>query len=120
MSSLRLILVTLALTAPAFAQSAFQLHGFLSAREIYTSGQPGWLQGGFGRFDTGASDVNEHRMVTLGVAQIGAEWAPTSWLDLHAHGVARRDQSGSGGKRAGLVEASVDLHSEHLDRKSVV
>jgi len=118
MSSLRLILVTLALTAPAFAQSAFQLHGFLSAREIYTSGQPGWLQGGFGRFDTGASDVNDHRMVTLGVAQIGAQWAPVSWLDLHAHGVARRDQSGSGGKRAGLVEAYVDLHSEHFQLRA--
>ena len=118
MSSLRLILVTLALTAPAFAQSAFQLHGFLSAREIYTSGQPWWLQGGFGRFDTGASDVNDHRMVTLGVAQIGAEWAPVSWLDLHAHGVARRDQQGSGGKRAGLVEAYVDLHSEHFQLRA--
>jgi hypothetical protein len=114
MRSFRLILVTLALTAPAFAQSAFQLHGFLSAREVYTSGQPGWLQGGFGRFDTGAANVNDHRLVTLGAAQIGAEWTPASWLDLHAHGVARRDQQGSGGKRAGLVEAYVDLHSEHF------
>src|SRR5258706_2647830 len=44
MPSLRLILLTLALTAPTFAQSTFQLHGFLSPRQIYTSGQPGWLQ----------------------------------------------------------------------------
>jgi hypothetical protein len=114
----RPVLLTLALTAPAFAQSTFQLHGFLSAREIYTSGQPGWLQGGFGRFDTGASDVNAHRMVTLGVAQIGAEWAPVSWLDIHAHGVARRDQPGSLGKRAGLVEAYADLHSEHFQLRA--
>src|SRR5258708_5187631 len=114
MTSLRLVIFTIAITAPAFAQSTFQLHGFLSAREIYTSGQASWLQGGFGRFDTGASGVDDHRMVTLGVAQVGAEWSPVSWLDLHAHGVARRDQQGSGGKRAGLVEAYVELHSEHF------
>src|SRR5207302_7369842 len=85
MRLLRFTLLLLALTAPALAQSAFQLHGFVSARGIYTSGQPSWLEGGFGRFDTGAGDVNEHRMLALGVAQIGAEWAPASWIDLHAH-----------------------------------
>src|SRR4051794_27493759 len=100
MRPLRFTLLTLALTAPALGQS-FQLHGFVSARGIYTSGQPSWLQGGFGRLDTGAGDVNEHRMLALGVAQIGAEWAPASWIDLHAHGVARRDQSGAGGGRGG-------------------
>jgi hypothetical protein len=118
MRSFRFALLILAITAQLKAQSAFQLHGFVSAREIYTSGQPSWLQGGFGRFDTGASDVNNHRLLTLGVAQIAAEWAPTSWLDLHAHGVARRDQSGSHGKRAGLVEAYVDLHSEHFQLRA--
>src|SRR4051795_11933424 len=97
MRSFRFTLLTLALTAPVLAQSVFQLHGFVSARGIYTSGQPSWLQGGFGRLDTGAGDVNGHRMLALGVAQIGAEWAPASWIDLHAHGVARRDQSGVGG-----------------------
>jgi len=114
MRSLRFTLLTLALTVPALAQSSFQLHGFLSGRGIYTSGQPSWLQGGFGRLDTGAADVNEHRTLALGVAQVGAEWAPASWIDLHAHGVARRDESGAGGKRAGIVEAYVDLHSEHF------
>ncbi|HEV7426717.1 MAG TPA: hypothetical protein VGQ46_10145, partial [Thermoanaerobaculia bacterium] len=115
MRSFRFAVLTLALTLPASAQSAFQLHGFVSARGIYTSGQPSWLQGGFGRLDTGAGDVNEHRMLALGAAQIGAEWAPASWIDLHAHGVARRDQSGAGGRRAGLIEAYVDLHSEHFE-----
>lgn len=110
--------LTLAIAAQLNAQSTFQLHGFVSAREIYTSGQPSWLQGGFGRFDTGASDVNDHRLLTLGVAQIAAEWTPTTWLDLHAHGVARRDQSGSQGKRAGLVEGYVDLHSEHFQLRA--
>ncbi|MBV9070691.1 MAG: hypothetical protein JO231_18400 [Acidobacteria bacterium] len=114
MPPIRLALL-LALTAPALAQSSFQLHGFVSGRGIYTSGQPSWLQGGFGRLDTGAGDVGGHRTVALGVAQIGAEWAPASWIDLHAHGVARRDQSGAGGKRAGVVEAYVDLHSEHFE-----
>jgi hypothetical protein len=115
MPSVRLTLLTLVLTAPALAQSAFQLHGFISARGIYTSGQPSWLQGGFGRLDTGAGDVNEHRTLALAVAQVGAEWAPAAWIDLHAHGVARRDQPGAGGRRAGVVEAYVDLHSEHFE-----
>jgi hypothetical protein len=118
MQRVRLALITLVLASPALAQSTFHLHGFLSAREIYTSGQQSWLQGGFGRLDTGASDINDHRIVTLGVAQIGAEWAPVSWLDLHAHGVARRDQAGSHGKRAGLVEAYVSLHSEHFELRA--
>src|SRR4051794_37692510 len=100
MRSLRCVLL-LTLTVPALTQSVFQLHGFVSARGIYTSGQPSWLQGGFGRLDTGAGDVNEHRMLALGVAQIGAEWTPASWIDLHAHGVARRDQAGGGGGRGG-------------------
>lgn len=114
----RLALLTIALAAPALAQSTFQLHGFLSAREIYTTGQSSWLQGGFGRLDTGASGVNDHRALTLGVAQIGATWAPSTWLDLHAHGLARREQSGAHGKRAGLVEAYVDLHSEHFQLRA--
>ncbi|HSY50835.1 MAG TPA: hypothetical protein VLC46_18670 [Thermoanaerobaculia bacterium] len=115
MRSFRLALLTLALASPAIAQSAFQLHGFLSAREIYTSGQPSWLEGGFGRFDTGASGVNDHRILTLGAAQVGADWTPVSWLNLHASGVARRDQPGAEGKRTGLVDAYVNLHSEHFD-----
>jgi hypothetical protein len=114
----RFALLMLVISAQATAQNTFRLHGFLSAREIYTSGQPSWLSGGFGRFDTGAADVNDHRLLTLGVAQIGAEWAPTSWLDLHGHGVARRDQPGAHGKRAGLIEAYVDLHSEHFQLRA--
>jgi len=115
MRLLRISVLILFSSTPIFAQSPFQLHGFLSAREVYTSGQPSWLQGGFGRLDTGAASVNDHRTVTLGLAQIGAEWIPTSWLTLHAHGIARRDQPGSGGKRAGLVEAYADIHSEHFE-----
>jgi hypothetical protein len=118
MQSFRLALLTLALASSALAQSTFQLHGFLSAREVYTTGQQSWLEGGFGRLDTGAGAVNDHRIVTLGVAQIGAEWASTSWLDLHANGVARREQSDARGKRAGLVEAYVDLHSAHFELRA--
>ena len=114
MRHLRRTLLTLVMATPVFAQSSFQLHGFFSAREVYATGQSSWLQGGFGRLDTGAGGVNDHRIVSLGAAQIGAEWAPTTWLDLHANGVARRDQSGVRGKRAGLVEAYIDLHSQHF------
>ncbi|MEA2166156.1 MAG: hypothetical protein QOK37_4283 [Thermoanaerobaculia bacterium] len=118
MRLIRLSILTLILATNSLAQSTFQLHGFLSAREIYTSGQSSWLQGGFGRLDTGGASVNDHRMSTLGVAQIGATWTPSTWLDLHASGVARREQSGAMGKRAGLVEAYVDLHSEHFQLRA--
>jgi hypothetical protein len=118
MRSTRLALLTFLLATPLFAQSTFQLHGFLSAREVYTTGQSSWLQGGFGRLDTGAGGVDEHRNTTLGVAQIGATWTPATWLELHADGVARREQSGAHGKRAGLVEAYIDLHSEHFQLRA--
>jgi hypothetical protein len=65
MRSFRLAFLTLAIAWPGFGQPAFQLHGFLSAREIYTSGQPSWLQGGFGRLDTGPSAVNDQTRSTV-------------------------------------------------------
>jgi hypothetical protein len=108
------VLVAIAFAAAAPAQT-FQLHGFLSAREMYVTGQPSWVTGGFGRLDAGASDVNDHRNLTLGVAQIGADWTPSTWLDLHASGLARREQPGARGKRAGLVEAYADIHTEHFE-----
>ncbi len=103
------------LSASAFAQSSsFQLHGFLSARAIRVKSEPSWTQHGFGRFDVGADSTDHSRTVNEQVAQLGFDWKPASWLLLHADGVARREPSGTAGKRAGIVQAYADIGTEHL------
>jgi len=90
----------------AFAQSpSFQWHLFLSAREVRVKAQPSWAEGGFGRFDVGATSADSTRTLNTDVAQLGFDWTPVRWLLLHADGVARREPSGTVGKRAGLVQA---------------
>lgn len=103
----------LGVAATAGAQSSLQFHGYLAAREIYVNAQPSWLQGGVGRFDVGADNPDDHRLVNVDSAQLGFDWTPASWLLLHADGVARREQSHSEGKRAGIVQAYVDVFNEH-------
>jgi opacity protein-like surface antigen len=104
-----------AVTASAFAQQkAFQLHAVVSARAIYVKSQPSWTQGAFGRFDVGAKNANDARTVNVDVAQLGFDWTPTSWLLLHADGLARKEPSGTEGSRAGIVQAFADLYTEHL------
>jgi len=100
-----------ALAAPAAAQS-LQFHGFLTAREIYVKAQPSWTQGGFGRFDVGAQTPADHRNVNVEIAQLGVDWTPTTWMLIHADGIARREPSGTIGKRAGLLQGFIDLQSE--------
>src|SRR5262249_1973607 len=46
------------------------------------------------------------------LAQIGAEWTPTTWLTAHAQVLARHEPSGTRGKRFGFVEAYAELHSD--------
>lgn len=110
------IIVISSVTASAFAQqqSSFQLHGFLSGRAIYARSQPSWTEHGLGRFDVGAKNADDTRIVNLDVAQLGFDWAPTSWLLLHADGVARHEPSGTVGSRAGLVQGFFDLFTERL------
>jgi hypothetical protein len=96
----------------AGAQS-FQLHGFLSAREIYVNAQPSWLQGGAGRFDVGADSVDDHKLVNTYNAQLGFDWMPMSWFLVHADGVARHQQSGTIGKKIGLIQAYADIYNDH-------
>lgn len=99
----------------AFAQpSSFQWHLFVSAREVRVQSQPSWTEGGFGRFDVGARSADSTRTLNTDVAQLGFDWTPIRWLLLHADGVARREPSGTVGKRAGLVQAYADLFTEHL------
>ena len=95
----------------ANAQS-FRLLGYLSGREAYVKAPPSWTKGGFGRFDIGADSAGDHATRATGVAQIGAEWLPTTWLTAHAQVLARAEPSGTQGKRAGLVEAYAELHTE--------
>src|SRR5712691_2047955 len=108
----RLIFLTLiAMSGSAFghSSSSYQLHVFISARSIYVKSPLSWTQGGFGRFDVGSSNINDRRNVNLDVAQLGFDWTPASWLAIHADGLARHEQSGTVGKRAGIVQAYADL-----------
>lgn len=109
-------LVLCACCTSAFAQStpSFQWHLFLSARETRVKAPPSWTQGGYGRFDVGADSSSSTRTVNTDVAQLGFDWTPMRWFLLHADGIARHEQSGTVGKRAGLVQAYADLFTEHL------
>jgi hypothetical protein len=107
-----LALLVLGAATTAGAQS-LQFHGYLAAREIYVNAQPSWLQFGAGRFDVGAASLDDHRLVNVDSAQLGFDWMPVTWFLLHADGVARHEQSGSKGKRAGIVQAYADVFNEH-------
>lgn len=110
----RIVLLVLCTIAASASAQSIQFHGFLTAREIYVKAQPSWAVGGFGRFDVGAANSDDHRYVNVDVAQLGMDWTPWSWFLVHADGVARREQRGTVGKRYGLVQAFIDLHTEHL------
>jgi len=115
-----LIVLAFALAANASAQSSssFTFTGILAARENYVTGQPSWLEHGFGRLDIGAAGVDDSRTRPTGFAQLGADWTPTPWLDVHASGVARIEQPHAGGKRAGLIDAFVELHNDHFQLRA--
>jgi hypothetical protein len=111
---LYLAIVLCAFTVPAWGQSQFQIHGFLTGREIYVKAQPSWSEGGIGRFDVGAAGPGDHRTVNVDVAQLGADWTPAGWLLLHADGIARKEPAGTAGRRAGLLQGFADFHTEKL------
>lgn len=104
--------VVWAVALPVFAQtSSIQFHGFLSARAVDVKAQPSWTEGGYGRFDVGAASSASRRIVNVDVAQLGIDWTPTTWLVLHADGVARHEPSDAHGRGAGLVQAYADFYS---------
>ena len=76
------------------------LHGFLAGRAMDTSGQPSWMTGGFGRFDTKSRGVAE--------AQLGIDWTPVKHVLVHAHGLARAEPRDNRGRHAGLVDAYIE------------
>ena len=110
----RIVPALLCTIAASVSAQSLQFHGFVTAREIYVKAQPSWTTGGFGRFDVGAANADDHRYVNIDVAQLGLDWTPWSWFLVHADGVARKEQSGTIGKHAGLVQAFIDLHTDHL------
>jgi hypothetical protein len=105
-------LVALLFVSAAADAQAFRFSGFLIARGIETRSQPSWLSGGFGRLDTGARSAGDSKATNVEVAQLGADWTPAQWFDAHVQGIARHDPPGSGGRRAGLVEAYADLRKD--------
>lgn len=100
-----LVLVMCTIAATAADAQTFSLHGVISARGVNASGPEPALAGGLGRLATGG-DRNDF----FADAIIGAEWQPTTWLTVHASGLARREPSDFGGSNAGLVDAYADLH----------
>jgi hypothetical protein len=82
-------------------QQTFTLDGFLTARGVSADKRPSWLEHGLGRFDASGTDG-------FAIAQLGADWTPSEHFDAHVSGIARREPSSFGGKRAGLTEAYLD------------
>jgi hypothetical protein len=87
--------------AASAQQQTFTLDGFLTARGVDADKRPSWLEHGLGRFDASGNDG-------FAIAQLGADWTPSEHFDAHVSGIARREPSSFGGKRAGLTEAYVD------------
>jgi hypothetical protein len=103
------IVALLAIATSAGAQTkSFTLDGFLMGRGIRATGQPSWMQGGFGRLDYGGTGVDETRSLSQAIAQLGADWIPNKYFDVHVSGLARTRPAADRGKTAGLTEAFVD------------
>src|SRR5260370_25858400 len=100
----------IALAAGAQAQQqTFSVTGILSGRTVRATGQPSWLTGGFGRLDYGGPAAGQSRTVSQAVGQIGADWKPSRFFDVHVDGLARTQPSGYRGRSSGLVQAFADL-----------
>jgi hypothetical protein len=108
----RVILIASLIAAiPAHAQT-FRLSGFLTARGVYTRSQRSWLEGGFGRFETGARSATSSSLQNVDVLQAGADWTPVTWLDVHVGVQARHERASRSVKSAGLVDAFVAVRKQ--------
>jgi len=88
--------------ATAASAQSLTLSGFLTGRGVYANGRKSTLEGGWGRLDAG-----RERTEGFGVAQLGVDWEPAAWLNVHVQGIARADRYED--RRLGLTEAFVDL-----------
>jgi len=100
-------------SSAAVAQS-FQLHGYLTAREVYVKSQPSWVDGGVGRFDVGAASADDHRIVNVDAAQLGFDWTPLKFFTVHADGLARNNRAAGTGRRAGVVQGYAEVFTDKL------
>jgi hypothetical protein len=107
--TLGIVIALIAVAGYPQQPSTFHLSGFLSARDVYGSGQEPWTRGGFGRLEQGGRTVDDSRSSPFGLAQLAVDWQPVSWFDVHAQGLGRYEPNGTAGKRAGIVEAYADL-----------
>jgi len=104
---MRSFVLALAFVAtPLFAQSTFDLQGYVAARTMHATGPDSWLAGDVGRLENGPKKNN-----FTGVAQFGFDWTPSRYFDLHASGVSRRDPENFGGESNGVVEAYADARA---------
>lgn len=104
---MRVAAVLIALVAvPLFAQSSFDLTGYVAARGITATGPPSWLEGGFGRLEGGGD-----RDTLLASAHVGIDWMPSKYFNVHVSGTARLDPEEFGGEQAGVVEAYADARA---------
>src|SRR6185369_16741212 len=86
------------LSAVSEAQTV-RLSGFVSGAGVYATGPKTWLEGGFGRLD-------QSRDGGWAQAQLGADWTPANWFDVHVHGIARHDRDLD---HAGVAEAYAEV-----------
>jgi hypothetical protein len=108
---MRRIAVLLLFFAATASGQTLSVDGFFTARGMNASGPQTWLLANppehVGRML--ASDT-----VGFGIAQVGLNWEPSVHFGAHIDGIARREPSGYGGRRAGLVEAYVDARAGGL------
>ncbi len=95
------------LMASTAGAQTFRFSGFVSARGVYARSQPSWLEGGFGRFETGARNATSSSTANVDLVQIGAQWTPAAWIDIHIGAQARHDPASKSVRAAGLVDAFV-------------
>jgi hypothetical protein len=105
-----IIVGIIACVAAAHAQQqTFSLSGFVSGRSVRATGQPSWLEGGFGRLDFGGPAVDQSRTGSEAIAHVGADWKPARFFDVHVDGLARTQPAGYRCSKGGLVEAYAEL-----------
>jgi hypothetical protein len=99
------LLITIVATTVS-AQPTLDITGYVAARGVNASGPRSWLEGRWGRLEGG-----DGRTEMLGVAQLGIDWTPSKYFDVHVSGAGRRDAEELGGTSAGVVEAYADARA---------
>ncbi len=82
------------------------VQGYVAARGVNATGPESWLARDLGRLEAGGS-----RDDFFAVAQLGLDWQPSRYFDVHVSGVARREPEEFGGEAVGLVEAYADARA---------